>query len=200
MALKAEWLWRMRRDIGRVTFGNYARPGETADIRKLAGRMASLLDPSMTWKDVEELRKIWPGPLLLKGILHPAEAKAAVERGIDGLIVSNHGGRQLDGAPASIDALPQVVDAAGGRIPVLLDGGVRRGSHVVKALALGATACLVGRPQLWGLAVAGQEGVAHMLDIYRQEISRVMGLCGVTRIADIGKTLLFNSERLESPR
>jgi L-lactate dehydrogenase (cytochrome)/(S)-mandelate dehydrogenase len=200
MALKAEWLWRMRRDIGRVTFGNYARPGETADIRKLVGRMASLLDPSMTWKDVEELRKIWPGPLLLKGILHPAEAKAAVERGIDGLIVSNHGGRQLDGAPASIDALPQVVDAAGGRIPVLLDGGVRRGSHVVKALALGATACLVGRPQLWGLAVAGQEGVAHMLDIYRQEISRVMGLCGVTRIADIGKTLLFNSERLESPR
>jgi L-lactate dehydrogenase (cytochrome)/(S)-mandelate dehydrogenase len=200
MALKAEWLWRMRRDISRVTFGNYARPGETADIKKLAGRMASLLDPSMTWKDVEELRKIWPGPLLLKGILHPAEAKAAVERGIDGLIVSNHGGRQLDGAPASIDALPKVLDAVGGRVPVLLDGGVRRGSDVVKALALGATACLVGRPQLWGLAVAGQEGVAHMLDIYRQEISRVMGLCGITRIADIGKTLLFNSERPGSPR
>src|SRR5688572_13969729 len=134
MALKAEWLWRMRRDIGRVTFGNYARPGESADIKKLAGRMASLLDPGMTWCDVEELRRIWTGPLLLKGILHPAEAKAAVERGIAGLIVANHGGRQLDGAPASIDALPAVVDAVGDAVPVLLDGGVRRGSDVVKAL------------------------------------------------------------------
>jgi L-lactate dehydrogenase (cytochrome)/(S)-mandelate dehydrogenase len=191
MALKAEWLWRMRRQIGRVTFGNYARPGEKADIKLLSGRMASLLDPSMSWKDVEALRKIWTGPLILKGILHPVEAKVAINHGIDGLIVSNHGGRQLDGAPASIDALPAVIEAAGDRIPVLIDGGVRRGSDVVKALALGAKACLVGRPQLWGLAVAGEAGVAHMLDIYRQEISRVMGLCGVSRIADIGQGLLF---------
>jgi L-lactate dehydrogenase (cytochrome)/(S)-mandelate dehydrogenase len=191
MALKAEWLWRMRRQIGRVTFGNYARPGEKADIKLLSGRMASLLDPSMSWKDVEALRKIWTGPLILKGILHPVEAKIAINHGIDGLIVSNHGGRQLDGAPASIDALPAVIEAAGGRIPVLIDGGVRRGSDVVKALALGAKACLVGRPQLWGLAVAGEAGVAHMLDIYRQEISRVMGLCGVSRISDIGQGLLF---------
>jgi L-lactate dehydrogenase (cytochrome)/(S)-mandelate dehydrogenase len=198
MALKAEWLWRMRRDIGRVTFGNYARPGESADIKKLAGRMASLLDPSMTWSDVEELRRIWTGPLLLKGILHPAEAKAAVERGIDGLIVSNHGGRQLDGAPASIDALPAVVDAVGDAVPVLLDGGVRRGSDVVKALALGAKACLIGRPQLWGLAVAGEAGVGHMFGIYRQEISRVMGLCGVSRISDIRKDLLFRHPRLKA--
>jgi isopentenyl diphosphate isomerase/L-lactate dehydrogenase-like FMN-dependent dehydrogenase len=191
MALKAEWLWRMRRQIGRVTFGNYARPGEKADIKLLSGRMASLLDPSMSWKDVEALRKIWTGPLILKGILHPDEAKVAINHGIDGLIVSNHGGRQLDGAPASIDALPAVIEAAGDRIPVLIDGGVRRGSDVVKALALGAKACLVGRPQLWGLAVAGEAGVAHMLDIYRQEISRVMGLCGVSRISDIGQGLLF---------
>ena len=191
MALKAEWLWRMRRQIGRVTFGNYARPGEKADIKLLSGRMASLLDPSMSWKDVEALRKIWTGPLILKGILHPVEAKVAINHGIDGLIVSNHGGRQLDGAPASIDALPAVIEAAGDRIPVLIDGGVRRGSDVVKALALGAKACLVGRPQLWGLAVAGEAGVAHMLDIYRQEISRVMGLCGVSRISDIGQGLLF---------
>jgi isopentenyl diphosphate isomerase/L-lactate dehydrogenase-like FMN-dependent dehydrogenase len=191
MALKAEWLWRMRRQIGRVTFGNYARPGEKADIKLLSGRMASLLDPSMSWKDVEALRKIWTGPLILKGILHPDEAKVAINHGIDGLIVSNHGGRQLDGAPASIDALPAVIEATGDRIPVLIDGGVRRGSDVVKALALGAKACLVGRPQLWGLAVAGEAGVAHMLDIYRQEISRVMGLCGVSRISDIGQGLLF---------
>jgi L-lactate dehydrogenase (cytochrome) len=191
MALKAEWLWRMRREIGRITFGNYIRPGEASDIKMVAGRMAAMLDPTMSWADVDELRKIWTGPLLLKGVLHPKEAKNAVDRGIDGLIVSNHGGRQLDGAPASIAVLPAVVNAVAGRIPVLLDGGVRRGSDVVKALALGARACLVARPQLWGLAIAGEAGVAHMLEIYRQEMSRVMGLCGIARIADIGKDLVF---------
>jgi len=191
MALKAEWLWRMRRDIKRITFGNYARPGEAADIKSLAGRMASLLDPSMSWKDVDDLRKIWTRPLILKGVLHPEEARIAVERGIDGLIVSNHGGRQLDGAPATIDALPAIVEAVDGRIPILIDGGIRRGGDVVKALALGAKACLVGRPQLWGLAVAGEAGVAHMLSIYRQEMDRVMGLIGVTNIAAISRDILL---------
>ena len=192
MALKAEWLWRMRREIGRITFGNYIRPGEASDIKMVAGRMAAMLDPTMSWADVDELRKIWTGPLLLKGVLHPKEAKNAVDRGIDGLIVSNHGGRQLDGAPASLAVLPAVVDAVAARVPILLDGGVRRGSDVVKALALGARACLVARPQLWGLAIAGEAGVAHMLEIYRQEMSRVMGLCGIARIADIGEDLVFN--------
>jgi len=190
MALRLPWLWRMRAELPRITFGNYVRPGEAADIRTLAGRMASLLDPAMSWRDVDELRRIWTGPLLLKGVLHPAEARAAIERGVDGLIVSNHGGRQLDGAPASIDALPAVVEAVAGRIPVLLDGGVRRGADAVKALALGAKACLIGRPQLWGLAVAGEAGVAHVLDIYRREIDRVMGLCGVSRVADLGPDLI----------
>lgn len=197
MAIRPGWLWRMRGELQRITFGNYVRPGEAADIRAIAGRMASLLDPSMCWKDVEELRKIWSGPLILKGVLHPAEAGMAVERGVDGLIVSNHGGRQLDGAPASLEALPAVADAAGGKIPVLLDGGVRRGADVVKALALGAAACLVGRPQLWGLAVAGEAGVAHMLEIYRREIDRVLGLCGISRIADIDRNLLFIQHRQE---
>jgi L-lactate dehydrogenase (cytochrome)/(S)-mandelate dehydrogenase len=128
-------------------------------------------------------------------VLHPAEAQAALDHGVDGLIVSNHGGRQLDGAPASIDALPAVVEAISGRIPVLVDGGVRRGADVVKALALGAAACLLGRPQLWGLAVAGEAGVAHVLDIYRREIDRVMGLCGASRIADLGPDLLFKRPR-----
>src|SRR5918994_2662016 len=192
MALKAEWLWRMRREIGRITFGNYVRPGEAADFKMVAGRMAAMLDPTMSWADVDDLRKIWTGPLLLKGILHPMEAKTAVDRGIDGLIVSNHGGRQLDGAPASIAVLPAIVEAVAARVPVLLDGGVRRGGDVVKALALGAQACLVARPQLWGLAIAGEAGVAHMLEIYRQEMSRVMGLCGIARIADIGKDLVFS--------
>ena len=191
MALKAEWLWRMRRELPRVTFGNYARPGEAADMKALAGRMASLLDPSMSWADVDDLRRIWSGPLILKGVLHPDEARMAVEHGIDGLIVSNHGGRQLDGAASSIEALPGIVAAVDGKIPVLIDGGVRRGGDVVKALALGAKACLVGRPQLWGLAIAGEAGVAQMLSLYRQEIDRVMGLCGISSIAGITRDILF---------
>jgi L-lactate dehydrogenase (cytochrome)/(S)-mandelate dehydrogenase len=191
MALKGGWLFRMRNDLSRITFGNYVRPGEKADIAKLAGRISSLLDPSMSWSDVSELRKLWKGPLILKGILDPAEARRAIDEGIDGLIVSNHGGRQLDIVPATIDALPAIADAVAGRAPILLDGGVRRGGDVVKAMALGATACLIGRPQLWGLAVAGEAGVAHVLDIYRREIDRVMGLCGITRLADITPDLIF---------
>jgi L-lactate dehydrogenase (cytochrome)/(S)-mandelate dehydrogenase len=191
MATKLPWLWRMRTELKHITFGNYVRPGETADMKTLAARMPSLLDPSMSWRDVDELRRIWSGPLILKGVLHSKEAKRAVEHGVDGLIVSNHGGRQLDGAPASIDALPGVVAAAEDRIPVLVDGGIRRGADVVKALALGARACLIARPHLWGLAVAGEVGVAHVLDIYRREMDRVMGLCGLTKIADIGPELIF---------
>jgi L-lactate dehydrogenase (cytochrome)/(S)-mandelate dehydrogenase len=192
MALRLPWLWRMRAELPRITLGNYVRPGEAADIRTLAGRMASLLDPAMSWADVDELRRTWSGPLLLKGVLHPTEARLAVDHGADGLIVSNHGGRQLDGAAASIDALPAVIEAVAGRIPVLLDGGVRRGADVVKALALGAKACLIGRPQLWGLAVAGEAGVAHVIEIYRREIDRVMGLCGASCLADLGPDLIFS--------
>jgi L-lactate dehydrogenase (cytochrome) len=191
MALKTRWLWRMRRHLGRITFGNYVRPGESADLSTLAGRMAALLDPAMSWQDVDDLRRTWRGPLILKGVLHPAEAREAVARGVDALVVSNHGGRQLDSAPGAIEALPAIVAAVDGRIPVLLDGGVRRGSDVVKALALGARACLIGRPQLWGLAVAGEAGVAQVLEIYRREIDRVMGLCGIASIAAIGSDLLF---------
>ncbi len=191
MALKLPWLWRMREALPRITFGNYVRPGEAADIRSLAGRMAHLLDPAMNWADVEAVRQHWRGPLLLKGVMHPAEAREAVQRGIDGVIVSNHGGRQLDGAAASVEALPGVVAAVAGRIPVLMDGGVRRGVDVVKALALGAAACLIGRPALWGVAVAGQEGVAHVLDIFRREIDRAMGLCGAARLAELGPDLFL---------
>lgn len=187
MATRLPWLLRMREELGRVTFGNYVRPGETSDIRALAGKMASLLDPAMNWSDVEALRAQWKGPLLLKGVLHPDEARRALDCGVDGLIVSNHGGRQLDGAPASLDALPAVLDAIAGRAPVLIDGGIRRGSDVVKAIALGATAVLVGRPQLWGLSVAGEAGVRHMLEIFRREIDRALGLMGARRFADLSR-------------
>ena len=152
--------------------------------------MGEMLDPALSWSDVDGLRGVWTGPLLLKGVLHPGEAAEAVTRGIDGIIVSNHGGRQLDGAAASFDALPAVVDAVAGRASVLVDGGIRRGADVVKALALGATCCLIGRPQLWGLAVAGQAGVRHVLELYRKEIDRVMGLMGTATIGDIGRHCL----------
>jgi len=178
MTPKWRWAWSMRDELRTLTFGNYVRPGSTESLATLAGRMGSLLDPSMQWDDVAALRKLWQGPLLLKGILHPDDARRAVTLGVDGLIVSNHGGRQLDGACSALEALPAVVAAVDHRIPVLIDGGIRRGSDVVKAIALGATAVLIARPQLWGLAVAGEAGVAHVLGIYRAEIDRVMGLLG----------------------
>ena len=194
-ATRAAWLLRLRNRLPRLTFGNYVRPGETVAIGTVASRMAGLLDPSLCWADVDWLRSIWPGPLLLKGILHPAEAAEAVARGMDGIIVSNHGGRQLDGAAASLDALPAIVAAVSGRMPVLIDGGIRRGSDVVKALALGATCCLIGRPQLWGLSVAGEAGVAHVLELYRKEIDRVMALMGAQTLGDLGRDCLSFVER-----
>jgi isopentenyl diphosphate isomerase/L-lactate dehydrogenase-like FMN-dependent dehydrogenase len=194
MALKTGWLWRMRSELSRVTFGNYVRAGEPADAASLAGKMAQLLDPAMSWPDVDALRKIWDGPLILKGVMHPDESRQAVEHGVDAIIVSNHGGRQLDGAAGSLDALPAIVQAVAGRIPVLLDGGVRRGSDVLKALALGATACLIGRPQLWALSVAGEDGVSHLLDMFRREIDRAMGLCGLASLDGIGPDLLIRKQ------
>jgi L-lactate dehydrogenase (cytochrome)/(S)-mandelate dehydrogenase len=185
MTPKWRWAWAMRNELRTLTFGNYQRPGSSEPLAALAGRMASLLDPAMNWDDVARLRDQWRGPLLIKGVLHPAEAKRALVLGIDGLIVSNHGGRQLDGATSSIEALPGIVEAVQGRLPVLLDGGVRRGTEVVKALALGAAAVLIARPQLWGLSVAGQAGVARVLAIYRDEIDRVMGLLGARTLAEI---------------
>jgi L-lactate dehydrogenase (cytochrome)/(S)-mandelate dehydrogenase len=194
MAGKLPWLMRMGPRLPQINFANYTSPSAAADIGAMAAKIASLLDPSMSWRDVEWLRSMWKGPLLLKGILHPKEAAEAVERGVDGVIVSNHGGRQLDGAPASLDALPGVVAAAGGRIPVLIDGGIRRGADVLKALALGASLCLIARPQLFGLAVAGEAGVARVLDILRREIDRAMGLLGVRTVAELGPDYLMRRE------
>ena len=192
MALRTQWLWRMRSELRHITFGNYVRPGGPSNIKQLAGQMPALLDTAMSWKDVDYLRSIWKGPMLVKGVLHPAEACEALKRGVDSVIVSNHGGRQLDGTPGSLDMLPVIAEAVGGRAPVLIDGGVRRGADLVKAIALGATACLIGRPQLWGVAVAGEEGVARVLEIYRSELDRVMGLCGLRSIDEIGPELLMS--------
>jgi L-lactate dehydrogenase (cytochrome)/(S)-mandelate dehydrogenase len=191
MAFKLPWLMRMRSEIPKITFGNYKRPGEAEDLTALAERMLSLPDPAFTWRDIEWLRGIWPGALLLKGVLHPADGAEAVANGVDGMLVSNHGGRQLDGAAAALDALPAVAEAVDGRAAVLLDGGIRRGNHVIKALALGADCCLIGRPQFWGLAVGGEAGVAHVLEIFRREIDLAMGLSGLAKISDIDRDILL---------
>jgi L-lactate dehydrogenase (cytochrome)/(S)-mandelate dehydrogenase len=200
MALKVPWLWRMREALPKLTFANYVRAGEPSDIANLAGRLHAMLDPGLNWSDVDMIRSVWNGPMLLKGVLHPDEAREAVGRGVDGVVVSNHGGRQLDGAPAAVEALPAVAEAIAGRVPVLLDGGVRRGVDVVRALALGARVCLIGRPQLWGVAVAGEAGVAHVLEIFRREIDRALGLCGLASLAEIGPDLIFGRHPSLGPR
>jgi 4-hydroxymandelate oxidase len=149
-----------------------------------------MLDPSLTWADVEWLRGISTIPVVLKGICRADDAKAAVGSGADAIVVSNHGGRQMDTAPATIDVLPACANAVGGRVPVLLDGGIRRGLDVLKALALGATAVQVGRPALWGLAAAGQEGVEHALGILRQELDLAMALAGCPDVQAITRDLV----------
>jgi isopentenyl diphosphate isomerase/L-lactate dehydrogenase-like FMN-dependent dehydrogenase len=140
--------------------------------------LGEVVDPTITWRDLEWLRSVSGLPLLVKGILTAEDARLACEHGVDGVVVSNHGGRQLDGAPASLDALPEVVDAVSGRCLVLMDGGVRRGTDVVTALALGARAVLVGRPVLWGLAVDGEAGVRRILELLRAEVELALLLLG----------------------
>ncbi len=148
-------------------------------------------DPNISWDDLAWIRERAPGlPILLKGILTGEDAALAVERGADAVIVSNHGGRQLDAAPAALDALPEVVAAVASRVPVLLDGGIRRGTDVVMALALGAAAVLTARPTIWGLAVDGQAGVTDVLRMLREEIENAMALCGCRSLGDIDASLV----------
>jgi L-lactate dehydrogenase (cytochrome)/(S)-mandelate dehydrogenase len=184
------WGIRMLRTPN-ITFANYAS-AERSDIMALSAYMASNLDPQVSWEDIETVRREWPRKLLIKGILHPLDAVEAIQRGADGIIVSNHGGRQLDGAPATIEALPAIVDAVAGRVPVLIDGGIRRGADIVRARALGATACLIGRPQLWGLAVGGESGVCQVLEVLRSEVDRVLALCGREKFCDVRSDLLID--------
>jgi lactate 2-monooxygenase len=146
--------------------------------------------PSLTWDDLPFLRERTRLPIVLKGILHPDDARRAIDAGMDGILVSNHGGRQVDGAIATIDALPAVVEAAGGRVPVLLDSGVRGGADMFKAVALGATAACIGRPYLWGLAVAGETGVREVIRNFVADFDLTMGLAGCSSVAEIRPELL----------
>ncbi|MGN6501148.1 MAG: alpha-hydroxy acid oxidase, partial [Tsuneonella sp.] len=146
----------------------------------------SQFDRSATWKDVEWLRGQWRGKLVIKGATQPDECERAVACGVDAIMLSNHGGRQLDGTGSPLDYLPRVRDRVQDTAQLIVDGGVRRGTDVLKAIALGANGCSIGRPYLYGLAAAGEAGVAHVLDIFRSEIERDMALMGRTRIADVG--------------
>ena len=147
-------------------------------------------DPSVTWKDVEWVRSLWGGPLVIKGVLEPADAKMAADAGAQAIVVSNHGGRQLDSVPSTIVALPAVADAVGDRLDVIFDGGVRSGLDVVKAVALGAKGCLIGRAWVYALAALGEAGVTRMLQTIRKEIEVAMALAGATSVSAIDRTLL----------
>jgi isopentenyl diphosphate isomerase/L-lactate dehydrogenase-like FMN-dependent dehydrogenase len=187
---RPEWMARMR-ETPAPTFVNY---GERTSIGAFGPLMAEQLDPDVSWRDVEWLRGQWRGPLLIKGLLHPDEAREAINRGADGIIVSNHGGRQLDGAVASIRALPGVVEAVGDRVPVLVDGGFRRGIDVVKAVALGARAVMIGRPHLWGVACAGEDGVVWVLELFWREIDRALALGGWDNLGKLDRSIFFEGD------
>jgi 4-hydroxymandelate oxidase len=157
---------------------------------QLADFVYQVLDPALTWADIAWLRSISPLPIVLKGVLRGDDARRAVDVGCAGILVSNHGGRQLDGAIAALDALPEVVAAVDGQAEVYMDGGLRRGTDLLKALALGAQAAFIGRPMVWGLSVAGEAGVSHVLGLLRAELDEAMALCGCPTVADIGPDLL----------
>jgi L-lactate dehydrogenase (cytochrome) len=184
------WLIQMLRSP-RIEFAN------VTPNRGAAGRPFALsryineqFDPTLTWKDIAALRSIWKGRIVVKGIMSADDAIRAADEGIDGIVVSNHGGRQLDGLPASLEVLPEIVDAVGARIEVLIDGGIRRGGDIVKALALGARACLIGRPYLYGLGAAGERGVEMSVSMLRAEMVRAMALLGRPRVADLDRSAL----------
>jgi 4-hydroxymandelate oxidase len=156
-----------------------------------ATQTSAVRSRSLTWQDLEWFRSVTKLPVVLKGVMHPDDAERAIQAGADAIIVSNHGGRALDGVAATIDALPRVTDRVARRIPVLMDGGIRRGGDVLKALARGASAVLIGRPYLYGLAVNGSEGVRHIVEILRGELEAAMALTGRTTIARIDHTVLW---------
>jgi len=160
------------------------------NVAQLGQWTASQFDTTLNWKDVDWIRSIWPGKIIIKGILDVEDAREAVKTGAQALVVSNHGGRQLDGAPSSIEVLPEVVAAVGDQIEVMFDGGIRSGQDVVRAVALGAKSCMIGRAYAYGLGAAGGPGVSKAIDLIRNEMLVTMGLCGVNTIAEIDDHIL----------
>jgi L-lactate dehydrogenase (cytochrome) len=199
MATKPEWVFSILKGKSK-TFGNLAGHVKGMDdITSLAQWTNSQFDPALNWKDVDWIKKVWPGKLIIKGILDVEDAKTAVKLGADAIIVSNHGGRQLDGAPSSISALPAIAQTVGSDTEVLFDGGIRTGSDMLRALALGARACLIGRAYIYGLGAGGKVGVAKAIDILKKELSVAMALTGTTRVGDIGPEVLVGGEGRKKP-
>ncbi len=190
-AARPRWIYDVGIKGGPLTFGNLS--GVVKDAKSLGALLAwtsTALDPSVTWKDLEWVRSLWKGPLILKGVLDPDDAKEAVSTGADGLVVSNHGGRQLDAARSSISVLPQIVDAVGTKTTVLMDGGIRSGQDVTRALALGAKACMIGRAWVYGVAAKGEQGVTAVLATMKRELRTSMALIGKAKVAEIDATVL----------
>jgi L-lactate dehydrogenase (cytochrome) len=190
IATKPAWIMSVLR-AKRRNFGNIVGHVQSAgDNISLAEWIAGQFDPALNWEDVKWIRSIWKGPLILKGILDIDDAKLAAAHGADAIVVSNHGGRQLDGAPSSIWALPKIVEAVGNKVEVLFDGGVRSGQDVMRALALGAKACMVGRAYIYGLGARGEEGVSEAIGFIRRELETTMALTGVNKISEIGPQVI----------
>lgn len=188
---RPRWCWRFLTSP-RLQMANVAhRIAEgSSQVSSLASYINGQFDRALNWAAAERIRARWPGPFAIKGVLCAADARRAADIGASAVIVSNHGGRQLDGVPAPIEVIAEIADAVGDRVEIILDGGVRRGTHVLRALARGATACMMGRPYLYGLAAGGQDGVERVLELLRAELERDMILCGRPRIADIDSSLL----------
>jgi L-lactate dehydrogenase (cytochrome) len=175
----------------RKTFGNIAGhyPGMDS-VTVLSKWIAEQFDPTLSWKDVEWIKSLWPGKLILKGILDVEDARIASQTGAAAIVVSNHGGRQLDGASSSIAMLPAIAEAVGSNLEVLFDGGIRSGQDVLRAVALGARACLSGRAYIYGLGAGGEAGVARAIEIIKNELDTSMALCGVTSIEEIDRRVI----------
>jgi len=192
---KPYWCWNMLH-TGRREFRNIVGHVKgIEDMTSLSEWTSRQFDPTLSWADVEWVKKKWGGKLILKGILDAEDARIAADSGADALIVSNHGGRQLDGAPSSIRALPAIADAVGSRIEVWMDGGVRTGQDVLKAVALGARGTLIGRAFLYGLGAYGEAGVTTALELIRNELDLSMAFCGRTRIQDVDRSILLPASR-----
>ena len=194
IASKPAWAWRVLRAPSR-SFGNLAgQIGGADSLLTLAQWIAQQFDPTLSWRDLDWIRELWPGKLIVKGVLDAHDAEIAAKAGVDAIVVSNHGGRQLDGAPASIRALPRVVDAVAGRSEVLFDGGILSGQSLLKALALGARAGLIGKAFLYGLGARGEAGVTQVIEIIRKELSVSLALTGQTDVQRVNREILLDAD------
>jgi L-lactate dehydrogenase (cytochrome) len=192
MATRPGWVFSVLSGK-RWTFGNLAGHVKGMEgVKSLAEWTSTQFDPALNWKDVEWVRDLWPGKLIVKGILDVDDARIAANTGAAAIVVSNHDGRQLDGAASSISMLPRIADAVGSDIEVMFDGGIRSGQDLMRALALGAKSCLIGRAYIFGLGAGGQAGVARAIEIIRKELDVTMALTGVKSIAEIGRRMLVN--------